>query len=654
MKIHSLKLIAICAVLGACGQPVTSPESAVENAVDTAAINDTSQNTNEFALQLERSAGIRAVKRLQHAYALYVSAGEWDQAAALFSSNGTAQFGEEVVAASDIARWLERNYGSDGDRNGWLGEQLIFSPVINISPDALRAEGRWRLVAMFGDFGNSAQWLGGTFENAYVRNGKVWQIESLRLYPVYGGDYENGWRMLKEETPEDVAPIPYHFTVTQSGQPQLPATAQVGNTADRSDADIALPAEAQLAAIDAQAAHLIDEDDIVSLQNAWGYYMDRHMWDDAAELFSSEATLDLPATGVVSGTDAILAAFESLGAQPLPNNIVDERMQLHTIVEVAADGLSATARGTELRLFGEHASDTFWGLNAFRNSYVKLDGVWHIDNVQVTPRMHATYDEGWAQASAAQPGSWPEFSVPAFAFAHPVTDARSQNAVTTIARSNPVTPEDIARRLRVLNAYEGAENVSNAYGYYIDEFLWDPMADVFSIDGWKELSYIGAYVGRERVRDSVVSRYGRGGRRPNSMTFHQKTQPVISVAEDGRSAAIRTRLFQLNASTANPGSYISGIYENRIVNEDGVWKISAMDLDYAWLANYVGGWAGVDPAANSRFAPAPGSLQGEQAPDRPLRGVTFAPYPAEPLDMAFHYVNPVSGRRPPIYLPEEY
>src|SRR5699024_1520774 len=122
---------------------------------------------------------------------------------------------------------------------------------------------------------------------------------------------------------------------------------------------------------------------------------------------------------------------------------------------------------------------------------------------------------------------------------------------------------ELDRKLSVLNAYDGAENVSNAYGYYIDEFLWDNMADVFSLDGWKELSYIGIYDGRERVRQSVVSRYGRGGRRANSMTYHQKTQPVITVAEDGHSAQIRTRLFQLNSSRDNPGSYNSGIYENR-------------------------------------------------------------------------------------------
>jgi len=44
----------------------------------------------------------------------------------------------------------------------------------------------------------------------------------------------------------------------------------------------------------------------------------------------------------------------------------------------------------------------------------------------------------------------------------------------------------------------------------IDDFAWDNTADLFSVNGWKELSYIGAYVGRERVRASMKMRYTNG------------------------------------------------------------------------------------------------------------------------------------------------
>jgi hypothetical protein len=208
---------------------------------------------------------------------------------------------------------------------------------------------------------------------------------------------------------------------------------------------------------------------------------------------------------------------------------------------------------------------------------------------------------------------------------------------------------ELERKLRRAEAYDGAENVSNAYGYYIDEFKWDDTAELFARDGWKELSYIGTYVGREHVRQSMVLRYGSKGRTGKMMTLHQKTQPVVDAAEDGRSARIRERLFQINSVTDAPGSYIGGIYENEVVLEDGVWKISQMDLDYTWTTSYKTGWAQARSEDAARFAPPPGAPPPPLAPDRPLRGVVTAPFP-EIVDVPFHYRNPVSGRAPAVLL----
>ena len=95
------------------------------------------------------------------------------------------------------------------------------------------------------------------------------------------------------------------------------------------------------------------------------------------------------------------------------------------------------------------------------------------------------------------------------------------------------------------------------------------------------------------------------------------------------------------------------IYENRMVRERGIWKISRMDLDYTFSAPYSTGWARVAeraarPAAPAA-APAPAPATPPRVmppPDGPLRGVTVPPYPGL-ATMAFHYRNPVSGRDPP-------
>ena len=70
-------------------------------------------------------------------------------------------------------------------------------------------------------------------------------------------------------------------------------------------------------------------------------------------------------------------------------------------------------------------------------------------------------------------------------------------------------------------------------------------------------------------------------------------QPVIHVSADARSAKIRARLFQMGGPAGGEGSWISGIYENTSVDEDGTWKLSGMDLDYVWNAPSRGGWVRV-------------------------------------------------------------
>jgi hypothetical protein len=194
-------------------------------------------------------------------------------------------------------------------------------------------------------------------------------------------------------------------------------------------------------------------------------------------------------------------------------------------------------------------------------------------------------------------------------------------------------------------AYHAAENLAAAYGYYIDEFAWDETADLFSRDGWKELSYVGTYVGRDRVRQSMKVRYPNP-KSPDFLTVHQVVQPVIHVSPDGRSAKMRVRLFQMGGPAGGEGSWITGIYENTAVDEEGTVKLSGMDLDYVWQAPSRGGWARV---TQSPAAP-PVATAREFPPDRPLRGSIAPPFPKVHA-VPFHYKNPVSGRVPPVLLP---
>ena len=41
---------------------------------------------------------------------------------------------------------------------------------------------------MFGQYGKSASWAGGIYENEYVLDNGTWKIRSIHFYPQYAGN----------------------------------------------------------------------------------------------------------------------------------------------------------------------------------------------------------------------------------------------------------------------------------------------------------------------------------------------------------------------------------------------------------------------------------------------------------------------------------
>jgi hypothetical protein len=419
--------------------------------------------------------------------------------------------------------------------------------------------------------------------------------------------------------------VPYHYDARGAGVP-IPEDAR----------KVAPSSKQTLASLEQRVRVLSDEAEVQNLQHAYGFYVDRKMWDDVADLF-----VDKSGRGW-------------LGDAGLKEGELNDQLQLETIVTVAPDGRTARTHGVQLGMTAANGVGQ-WSQGIFEGEYVKDGGVWRIRSMRLVPRFTADYAQGWMNSELRR--------FPKSGFAHPVAQARSVRVTRAVANQGSRagalasgSPDYVAARLselerqvEIAEARDGAENVSNAYGYYIDEFKWVDVGDLFAREGWKELSYIGTYVGRDHVRDSMTLRYGSRGRTGKQMTLHQKIQPVIHVSPDGQSAHIRTRLFQINSVTDAPGSYISGIYENEIVKEDGVWKIAGMDLDYTWTTSYVKGWARASSDDGRVFAPRSDAPPPPLAPDRPLRGVAYAPFP-NIVDVPFHYRNPVSGRAPPVLL----
>lgn len=582
---------------------------------------------------------VREIKRLQHMWAHYAEAGQFADMASLFVPDGVWTDGTATyMGRAGIETFVRDKAGgeADGLAADRLNIHLFLSPVITLSPDGNSARGRWHEVIMAGKAGGSAGWAGGINVIDYVRTADGWAIARIDYHPQFAGPYATGWKHVAPVVPM----VPYHYTPDQAGTPWGIERA----------AEKPLPASR----IAAEAELLLAESAAQNLQAAFGFYLDRKMYDDIVDLFAEDAVIDIAGTGRFAGKVGVRRALAAFGAAGLQRGELNDRPQLMPVITVAADGRSAELRNIEIGMTGHHNGETWWSSAVQQFEFMRgSDGVWRIAGLRRYPRMRAAYGKGWQEPLAAalpQPaGSAPDGSSQLADSCYPGHRAPAVRFAGSLAPAPSFAGKSDGRTaLARAAAFDGAENVSSAYGYYIDEFRWDETADLFATDGWKELSYIGTYIGREQVRGSLFGRYGNAGRGAAFMAIHQKTQPYVTVSEDGTRANIRLRLFQFNSAADGPGSWISGIYENQAILENGIWRIHGMDLDYVWLADYPGGWAAIVPGSSERYRPRPEDVA-KIPPDAPLRGVTFAPFP-EIAPMGFHFANPVSGRVPETYL----
>lgn len=142
------------------------------------------------------------------------------------------------------------------------------------------------------------------------------------------------------------------------------------------------------------------------------------------------------------------------------------------------------------------------------------------------------------------------------------------------------------KKIQELCDIEAIERLQNAYGYYLEHWMYQEIVDLFADHPDVSATFVeGTYLGLEGVR-----RYF-GNMKDTPPTFlHQVMQisPVITIAADGQTAKGRFYGYGTICSTPVQGTidpmYICVIYEMEYIRQDGVWKILklAFQMHYAY------------------------------------------------------------------------
>ena len=201
--------------------------------------------------------------------------------------------------------------------------------------------------------------------------------------------------------------------------------------------------DAQIQQLNERVERLEGARAVKKLQRAFGFYVDRGLWGEAADLFADDGTLEIGIDGIYAGKARIREYLMRLhgGQEGLIYGQLNEWVTLQPAISVAADGMSATARWRDHGMLGQYKQHAEWRDGIYENTYVREDGVWKIRSLHLYVNFVAPYERGWARlrgneglvqseaARAFPPDRGPSVSyqpfpavqVPDFQARHPVT-----------------------------------------------------------------------------------------------------------------------------------------------------------------------------------------------------------------------------------------
>jgi hypothetical protein len=189
---------------------------------------------------------------------------------------------------------------------------------------------------------------------------------------------------------------------------------------------------AEIAGLKERAQRAEDHLAVMNLQAAYGYYVDKALWDEAADLFTEQGTLEIAARGLFRGRERIR---EYLKALPnLERGRVFNHMQLQPVIHVEGDEAAGRWRTIMELAVGE---TELRGEGTYENRYVREGGVWKIARLHAFITYYVSPEKGWREGGVPMAteleelapdapqtvdyGSFPEVFVPPFHYPNPVT-----------------------------------------------------------------------------------------------------------------------------------------------------------------------------------------------------------------------------------------
>ena len=179
----SKKLLQLCCIAAVGITPLAASAPALAQSVEA--------RLAAYRERVERLEDQAAIENLQASFGYYFDKGLWDEAASLFSRNGTYEYEQQgVYIGKDRIERAMLLLGPQGLAPGHLNNHMMLQNVIIVDDEGETATGRWQGPIQLSQPGANGAWAVGIYENEYVKEGGVWKISKFHFYLTAKTDYD--------------------------------------------------------------------------------------------------------------------------------------------------------------------------------------------------------------------------------------------------------------------------------------------------------------------------------------------------------------------------------------------------------------------------------------------------------------------------------
>lgn len=199
----------------------------------------------------------------------------------------------------------------------------------------------------------------------------------------------------------------------------------------------------KMGALEKRATASEDYIAICNLQRAYGYYVDKGQWNDAADLFAEDGSLEIAGRGVYKGQARVREYMNNF--PKYQRGVLFNHMQLQPVITIDAEAGTAKGRWRTFIQIATLGVEARWGEATYENEYVKVDGLWRIARLHGFITFYSEYDKGWDKGGVkllrsfkglepdAPPTieyeAWPEVFIPPYHYPNPVSGTHNDGSL---------------------------------------------------------------------------------------------------------------------------------------------------------------------------------------------------------------------------------